>query len=59
MTDRLREAAQRRQANVAAAQKAAEAIDREREERLAAERAIPKTTAEPLAEGPLPSEESP
>lgn len=50
MTDRLREAARRRAALIAAAQAAAKSIAEEREARLARERTIPTTTAEPLPE---------
>lgn len=57
MTDRMREAAKRRQQNIDAAKAAAEAIAREREERLARERTIPKTTARPLDEEPATTEE--
>lgn len=57
MTDRLRKAAQNRTRAIAAARKAGEQIAKEREERLARERATPTVTAEPGPEGPLPRAE--
>ncbi len=55
MTTELRKAAERRSRAVAAARKAGEQIDKEREERLARERATPTVSAEPPPEGPLSS----
>ncbi len=55
MTNDLRKAAQNRTAAIAAARAAGEAIAKEREERLARERATPTVTAEPPPEGPLTS----
>ncbi len=55
MTNDLRKAAQNRTAAIAAAKEAGEVIAKEREERLARERATPTVTAEPPPEGPLTS----
>lgn len=52
MTDRLRDAARRRQTNIDAAREAAERIDKERAERLAAERATPTVSGTPPPEAP-------
>ena len=53
MTTELRKAAQRRTAAIAAAREAGEQIAKEREERLARDRATPTATAEPPPEGPI------
>ena len=55
MTDRLRKAAGNRTRAIAAARAAGKQIAKEREERLARERATPTVTAEPPPEGPLTS----
>ncbi len=55
MTNDLRRAAENRTRAIAAARAAGEAIAKEREERLARERATPTVTAEPPPEGPLAS----
>ncbi len=58
MTDRLRKAAENRTRAIAAARAASEQIAKEREERLARERATPTVTAEPPPEGPIGSGEA-
>lgn len=59
MTDRLRDAARRRQTNIDAAREAAERIDKERAERLAAQRATPTVSGTPPPEAPTePDEET-
>ena len=54
MTSQLRKAAENRRLAIAAARHAAKQIAKEREERLARERATPTVSAEPPPEGPLP-----
>ena len=53
---RLRDAARNRVAATAATKAAAAAVNAEREAQLAADRATPKTTAEPLPEAPAGDE---
>lgn len=56
MTDRLRQAARNRTRAIEAAKEASELIAKEREARIARERATPTVTAEPLPEGPADDE---